>query len=125
MKKSVKKEFNEITGRKYWWNRFKPIDWYCISIYQTLSEDFMREFKDNVHWAGISIYQKLSESFMREFRDKLDWYWMCRKQNLSYEFISEFRNRLEFDILVKRKLIDQDQIDKMYEPVSKYELLDI
>ena len=43
-----------------------------MSIYQTLSEDFIREFSDRVDWVWISIYQKLSKEFRIEFADKLN-----------------------------------------------------
>ena len=30
--------------------------------------------EDKVNWKGISCYQTLSEDFIREFKDKVDWY---------------------------------------------------
>ena len=36
-----------------------------------MSEDFIREFKDQVNWYYISIHQKLSEDFIREFCNEL------------------------------------------------------
>ena len=48
------------------------MDWENISFYQTLSEDFIREFKDKVDWQSISMYQILSEDFIKEFQDKLN-----------------------------------------------------
>ena len=45
---------------------------YQISYSQSLSEDFIREFKDKVFWAWISKCQSLSEDFIREFKDKLN-----------------------------------------------------
>ena len=32
---------------------------YKMSIFQQLSEDFIREFQDDVDWYNISIYQQL------------------------------------------------------------------
>ena len=52
-----------------------------ISYYYILSEDFIREFKDDVYWINISIYQKLSEDFIREFKDKVDWNWILKINN--------------------------------------------
>ena len=57
-------------------------NWQNISTHQTLSEDFIREFKDKVDWEGISYYQTLSESFIREFKDKVDWHWISKKQTV-------------------------------------------
>ena len=46
----------------------KLVDWGYISIYQKLSEDFIREFQDKTNWYCISRYQKLSEEFRSEER---------------------------------------------------------
>lgn len=43
------------------------------SQYQTLSEDFIRKFKNKVDWEKISQYQELSEDFIREFKNKVHW----------------------------------------------------
>ena len=40
-------------------------------MYQKLSEEFIKKFKDEVDWLSISIYQKLSEDFIREFKDEV------------------------------------------------------
>jgi len=42
-------------------------------MYQTLSEDFIREFKDRVSWYWISEHQILSEDFIKKFKDKVEW----------------------------------------------------
>ena len=46
----------------------KTRSWVWISSNQTLSEDFIREFKDELDWAGISYYQTLSEDFILEMK---------------------------------------------------------
>ena len=45
------------------------MDWGLISFCHTLSEDFIREFKDKVDWKCISIRQTLSEELIREFKE--------------------------------------------------------
>jgi hypothetical protein len=40
---------------------------------EELSEDFIREFQDEVDWKCVSGYQNLSEKFIKEFRNNLDW----------------------------------------------------
>ena len=70
------------------------VDWGCISANQKLSENFIREFQDKVNWLCISAQQKLSEAFIREFQDKVDWDWISIYQKLSNDFIEEFKNRL-------------------------------
>ena len=39
----------------------KVIDWYSISKYQKLSEEFIVKFQNKVNWYSISRKQKLSE----------------------------------------------------------------
>jgi hypothetical protein len=73
------------------------VDWYNISKYQKLSEDFIREFQDEVDWDNISSYQKLSEDFIREFQNKVDWYWISLNQKLSEDFIKEFNLNIDED----------------------------
>jgi len=41
------------------------IDWYEISHSQKLSENFIREFKDNINWDGISYRQNLSNGNLK------------------------------------------------------------
>ena len=48
------------------------VDWNYISSQYILSENFIREFKDEVNWYYISPYQKLSENFIREFKDEVE-----------------------------------------------------
>jgi len=55
------------------------INWYNISKYQKLSENFIREFKNKVDWDNISYYQKLSENFIREFQGKINWKCLLKK----------------------------------------------
>jgi len=147
MKKSVKQELNKIL-KEHNYKNINEIDWNCISHYQKLSEDFIREYKDKVNWVYISHYQQLSEDFIKEFKDKVEWRWISefqqfsedfirefqdkirwcdisRYQELSFKFISEFRNKLDLDKLLERKLITQENINKIYRPVNRFELIDI
>ena len=45
------------------------INWEAVSQYQTLSEDFIRDFQDKVDWIKIFRYQHLSQSFLVEFQE--------------------------------------------------------
>ena len=72
------------------------VNWFSISHYQHLSEDFIREFKDKVYWFSISEQQHLSENFIREFKDWLDWDWISIRQHLSEDFIREFKDRVNW-----------------------------
>ena len=70
------------------------VNWYWISIEQTLSEPFIKRFQHKVNWACISIHQTLSESFIIEFQDKLYWNLISRYQTLSKPFIEKFKHKL-------------------------------
>jgi hypothetical protein len=74
-------------------------DWGHISEFQKLSEDFIREFEDKVNWSNISMYQKLSEGFIREFEDKVNWVWISAFKKLSEGFIREFKNEVIWDYI--------------------------
>ena len=76
----------------------KEFNWERISCYQSLSEDFIREFKDKVEWGRISRYQSLSEDFIREFKDRVAWGRISCDQSLSEDFIREFKDRVDIKI---------------------------
>ena len=82
-------------------------DWYWISIFQKLSEEFISELQDKVDWAYVSMNQKLSEEFISEFQDKVDWYRISRYQTLSEDFIREFQDKVHwYWISVHQQLSD-------------------
>lgn len=80
-------EANRILGTKY-------IGWYEVSYHRGLSENFIREFKNEVDWYFISCRQKLSEDFIREFKDDVDWRCISTYQKLSEDFIRKFKDKL-------------------------------
>ena len=71
-------------------NSLTNMDWNCISVYQDLSEDFIREFRDKLYWRHMSYYQKLSEDFIWEMIDKININYLSI-ENLSLFEIEEFR----------------------------------
>ncbi|HNW65784.1 MAG TPA: hypothetical protein PKO10_01065 [Aliarcobacter cryaerophilus] len=104
------------------------VDWYNVSAYQKLSESFIREFANKVYWRDISYKQKLSEEFIREFSDKVDWYWISFYQKLSEEFIREFADRIDWHhISMYQKLSEEfirefaDKVD--WNNISRYQKL--
>ena len=84
------------------------VNWYRISENQNLSEKFIREFKDKVNWYSVFRFQKLSEKFIREFKDKVDWYYISNYQNLSNKF------REEFNIQPQPVIITAEEYAKEY-----------
>ena len=84
--------------------------WSRISIYQKLSEEFIREFADRVVWEYISRYQKLSEEFIREFSDKVDWSYISECQKLSEEFIREFAEKVDWEYISSNQKLSESFI---------------
>jgi hypothetical protein len=115
-------------------------DWEKLCSKQTLSEDFIREFKDKVNWECISYHQTLSEDFIREFKDKVYWPGISCYQILSEDFIREFKDKITFsrpNIIFERdiepfhpcvsgakrylKIWDKDQEITWNELIEKYD----
>jgi len=86
------------------------VDWHYISECQKLSEDFIREFKDKVNWKGISYKQNLSEDFIREFSDLVNWPNISIHQKLSEDFISEFKYKVDWDYISCYQKLSEDFI---------------
>ena len=117
---------NKELGTKY--TSLNRAKWFNISIYNKLSEDFIREFKDKVNWDYISLHQKLSEDFIREFQNKVNWDYISRCQKLSENFIMEFQNKVNwFSISINQKLSEnfirefENKVYWFY--ISKYQIL--
>ena len=125
--KNITQRVNELLGTNYQ-GVINGDDWICISARQKLSEDFIREFKDNVDWDCISANQKLSENFIREFQDKVFWYGISECQNLSESFIREFQDKMDWvDISTYQKLsesfISEFQDNVNWYRISEYQHL--
>ena len=60
-------------------------DWYDISDNGILSEDFMREFKEEIYWGNVYSEQALSDDFIIEIQDKMIWgaYFMLAKPSFT------------------------------------------
>ena len=94
------------------------VDWTCISRYPHLSEDFIRKFADRVDWYYSSAYQYLSENFIREFADKVGWYWISRCQQLSEDFISELKDNVNWYYISAYQHLSEDFIREFKDKVS-------
>ena len=107
------KRANEILGANY-------DNWERLSLCESLTEDFIQEFKDKVDWFSISRYPHLSEDFIRKFADKVDWYYISAYQCLSEDFIREFQDRVAWDWIVKYQPLSEDFIRKFKDKVNWY-----
>ena len=104
------------------------VDWYCISRYQRLSEDFIREFQDRLEMFWIAQYQILSEDFIRDFKNKLDWSLISKCQHLSEDFIREFKDYVNWEYISQYQHLSEDFIgeftDRVYwDYISQYQRL--
>jgi hypothetical protein len=120
---------NEITQNNHWHDlsehyflseeiirEFKnQVNWSVISKHQILSESFIREFQDKVDWGWISKHQVLSESFIEEFAKDVDWYYISGHQKLSYQFIINhlYNYRIDSEVILCNKNISKDIKDSV------------
>lgn len=94
------------------------VDWESISFYQLLSEDFIGEFQYQVDWQLISARQSLSEDFIRKFADKVDWYCASRYQHLSEDIIREFQDRVDWYYISINQHLSEDFIREFKDKVN-------
>ena len=133
MTDEVKKELEKIKNENNWQGLYygaNNIVWSIVCQKYSLSESFIREFKDYVWWGSICAYQKLSESFIREFKDKVYWNVISNSQQLSSLFIHKFRDKLNIGRLIDRGMVTQEYLDQMNKPVKpdyikRYEHMDL
>ena len=138
MEEDMLKRANEILGTNYLnWRALSrhnglteefirefqdEVHWDCILIYQHLSEEFIREFKDDVVWTLISIYQHLSEDFIREFKDRVDWDGISANQHLSEDFIREFEDKVDWECISEFQHLSEDFIREFKDRVCWYNI---
>ncbi len=96
----------------------EEIKWKNISEFESLSEDFIREFQDKVEWNWISNKQKLSEDFIREFQDKVDWTHISIRQTLSENFIREFQGKVDWYYISCYQKFSEDFIRELQDEVN-------
>ena len=107
---------NSICDTTY--KSMEEIDWDYISVYKKLTEDFIREFKNNVDWCFISINQTLSENFIREFKDNVNWEYISRHQQLSEDFIREFSDKVDWTYISKYQKLSEDFMDEFADKLN-------
>jgi hypothetical protein len=96
----------------------EEVDWDEISVYKKLTEDFIREFKNNVDWCFISINQTLSEKFIREFKDNVNWEYISRHQKLSEDFIREFSDKVYWTYISKYQKLSEDFMEEFADKLN-------
>jgi len=86
-------------------------NFFYLSKYQVLSENFIEKNEHNVDWDLISVYQRLSEEFIYKYRRKLNWEYISRYQNLQPIFISKHYSKYP-QKMGKEGLINNYDIDE-------------
>lgn len=76
------------------------MNWTEISKQAGLTEDFMREYQEELMWNLLCEYQVLSEDFIEEMEKKVNWDILASYQRVSFPFIKKhnfhfFRKYLE------------------------------
>ena len=107
---------NSICNKKYQY--INDVEWFDISKYQKLSEDFIRDFRNEVNWGYISQYQQLSEDFIREFSHRVNWRCISYIQKLSEEFIREFQDNIDWFSISKYQKLSEDFIREFADKVD-------
>jgi hypothetical protein len=88
--------------------------WGLVFTNQELSEEFIREFDEKVEsWAELSFSMNLSEGFIRDYKDRVSWYWISKKQDLSEAFMLEFIDNIDVGGLRLNTKIPQEVKDKI------------
>jgi hypothetical protein len=86
------------------------INWHCISRYKILSDSFIREFDYRLDWVSISKYQKLSEDLICEYQNIVFWPYISSQQNLSENFIYKFKNKINWEYILKHQKLSENFI---------------
>ena len=69
--------------------------WMKICRFMELSEDFMREYINELDWMYISMNQKLSIQFLTDFQDKIDWkYFASYNKKITKEILQTFPEKI-------------------------------
>jgi hypothetical protein len=80
------------------------------SYFQTLSEDFIREFKEKVDWGCISAKQNLSNDFLLEFGSKIKWNTYFSHQEADFSIMEEFISQTDYEDMKDFKISHLNKI---------------
>ena len=94
------------------------VDWWCISIYQKLSEEFIEKHAGEVDWWWISERQKLSQKFIEKHTDKVNWNWISKHQKLSEEFIEKHADEVDWEWISIYQKLSEEFIEKHADKVD-------
>lgn len=93
--------------------------WGVASACVILSEDFIREFWNEVNWSAISCHQKLSSKFVKEFADKIEWDEFIKYGNITREILESCEEYIDWSRVVFYNKIDEDILEKHWRDFKK------
>ena len=94
--------------------------WGSISCYQTLSIDFIREFKKKLEWGPISAHQELNEDFIIEFKDYVNWVYICQFQTITEKVLDRcFEYIPSWSEVAKYQKLNEEIIEKYWKFFGK------
>lgn len=123
------KRINELLGTDY--KSDSQIDFYEITKRFILSEDFIKEFWDQLDIEDILIYQSLSENFIREIKERIPirvFSALPQYQLLSEEFILEHEGTLDWNFISSHQELSESFINDNWDVlnwhlISEYQVL--
>ena len=90
-----------------------------LSCYQTLSQQFIEENKDNLIWQYIWGKQNISEEFIRKNIDKIDWHYIS-KRKLSKTFVKDYMTELNWIEVLLHNNYDNEFIKENKNCIIKF-----
>ena len=72
------KEYNKKT------NDFNDNEWYKISYFEYLTEEFIEKYQNKVKWYSISYCQKLSGEFINKYKEKINFDFLSKQNKINY-----------------------------------------
>ena len=76
-----------------------------ISYFEKEYDKKINQF-NNYEWYKISKFKYLTEEFIEKYKNKVNWVWISEHQKLSGEFIHKFKNRIVFQLISKQNKIN-------------------
>lgn len=89
--------FGEVIGINYFKIRVVEKDWWeAICRYGSLTEDFVREFVNEIDWSIFNQYIVLEGNMIREFKDYINLETYFKYGWFPLDFVREFKNELDW-----------------------------
>ena len=89
------------------------VDWFTISRFGRLSEELLREFKEEIYWPAASANRTLSGYLIREFQEQVYWNIISETKKLSNDFLTEFEEKISWDIYLQNHEVDFEMLKSL------------